>query len=45
MEAARSQFDQLKNKFPDLDNAAEMPDFKPNEMKTKSLLQRLAVIV
>jgi len=41
MEAARSQFDQLKNQFPDLDNAAEMPDFKPNEMKTKSLIQRL----
>lgn len=41
MEAARSQMDQLKKQFPDLDNAAEMPDFKPNEMKTKSLLQRL----
>lgn len=41
MEAARSQFDQLKKQFPDLDNAAEMPDFKPNEMKTKSLIQRL----
>ena len=41
MDAARSQFDQLKKNFPDADNAAEMPDFKPNEMKTKSFLQRL----
>lgn len=41
MEAARSQFDQLKKNFPDLDNAADMPDFKPKELKTKSLLQRL----
>lgn len=41
MEAARSQFDELKKNFPDLDNAAEMPDFKPKELKTKSLLQRL----
>ncbi len=41
MEAARSQMDELKKNFPDLDNAAEMPDFKPNEMKTKSFLSRL----
>ncbi|WP_295121059.1 hypothetical protein [uncultured Chitinophaga sp.] len=41
MDAARSQFDELKKNFPDADNAAEMPDFKPNEMKTKSFLQRL----
>ncbi|RFS26366.1 hypothetical protein DVR12_00835 [Chitinophaga silvatica] len=41
MAEARSRFDELKSKFPDLDNAAEMPDFKPNEMKTKSFLQRL----
>ncbi|CAL1516426.1 hypothetical protein [Chitinophaga sp. MM2321] len=41
MAEARSKFDELKSKFPDLDNAAEMPDFKPNEMKTKSFLQRL----
>ncbi|SIN83659.1 hypothetical protein SAMN04488055_1684 [Chitinophaga niabensis] len=41
MEAARSQFDELKKNFPDLDNAGEMPDFKPKELKTKSLLQRL----
>jgi len=41
MAEARSKFDELKSKFPDLDNAAEMPDFKPNEMKTKSFMQRL----
>lgn len=41
MEAARSQFEELKKNFPDLDNAADMPDFKPKEMKTKSFLQRL----
>lgn len=41
MDAARSQFDELKKNFPDLDNAAEMPDFKPKELKTKSFLQRL----
>jgi hypothetical protein len=41
MAEARSKFDELKSKFPDLDNAAEMPDFKPKEMKTKSFLQRL----
>ncbi|WP_423735434.1 hypothetical protein [Chitinophaga caseinilytica] len=41
MDAARSQMDELKKNFPDLDNAAEMPDFKPNEMKTKSFISRL----
>lgn len=41
MAEARGKFDELKKKFPDLDNAAEMPDFKPKEMKTKSFLQRL----
>ncbi|RPD42830.1 hypothetical protein EG028_00590 [Chitinophaga barathri] len=41
MDAARSQFDELKKNFPDLDNAAEMPDFKPKELKTKSFMQRL----
>ncbi|MEC5145474.1 hypothetical protein [Chitinophaga sp. 212800010-3] len=41
MAEARSRFEELKSKFPDLDNAAEMPDFKPKEMKTKSFLQRL----
>ncbi|SFD51616.1 hypothetical protein SAMN05518672_102261 [Chitinophaga sp. CF118] len=41
MEQARSQFSELKSKFPDLDNAGDMPDFKPNPMKTKSFLQRM----
>lgn len=41
MEQARSKFDELKSKFPNLDNAAEMPDFKPNELKTKRFLHRL----
>nr|WP_307735023.1 hypothetical protein [Chitinophaga nivalis] len=41
MAAARSKFEELKSKFPDLDNAADMPNFKPNDMKTKSFLQRL----
>ena len=38
---ARERFNELKDKFPDADNAADMPGFKPNEMKTKSFLQRL----
>ena len=38
---ARDQFNQFKEQFPFLDNAAEMPDFKPNPMKVKRFLQRL----
>ena len=41
MSQARERFNELKDKFPDVDNAADMPGFKPNEMKTKSFLQRL----
>jgi hypothetical protein len=41
MDAARTKLDELKSKFPGLDNAAEMPDFKPNEMKHKRLVERL----
>lgn len=41
MDAAKSKFDELKKKFPALNSADEMPEFKPNEMKSKSLLQRL----
>ncbi|PSL41253.1 hypothetical protein CLV51_1221, partial [Chitinophaga niastensis] len=41
MAEARSKMDELKSKFPDLDNAADMPNFRPNQMKTKSFLQRL----
>lgn len=41
MATAREQLNTLKKKFPDLDNAADMPDFRLNGMKTKSFLQRL----
>lgn len=41
MAQARERFNELKDKFPDVDNAADMPGFKPNEMKSKSFLQRL----
>lgn len=41
MEQASSQLSTLKESFPDLDNAEEMPDFKPNPMKTKCFVQRL----
>ncbi|WP_233259983.1 hypothetical protein [Chitinophaga sp. S165] len=41
MDQARSQLNELKNRFPELGSAAEMPEFNPNPMKTKSFLQRL----
>ncbi|SFW23605.1 GumC domain-containing protein [Chitinophaga sancti] len=41
MAQARSQINELKDKYSNLDNAGDMPDFKPNPMKTKSFLQRL----
>ncbi|MBV7531180.1 hypothetical protein [Chitinophaga sp. sic0106] len=41
MAEARAKMNELKSKFPDLDNAGEMPNFKPNEMKSKRFLQRL----
>jgi hypothetical protein len=41
IDVARSTFDELKSKFPQLDNAGEMPEFKPKGMKTKTLWQRL----
>ncbi|WP_436488825.1 hypothetical protein [Chitinophaga sp. ARDCPP14] len=41
MDAARSKMDDLKNKFPALNSADEMPDFKPSEMKTTRFFQRL----
>lgn len=41
MEQARSQFTALKNKFPDLDNAGDLPNFIPHPLKTKSFFQRL----
>lgn len=41
MAQAKSQLNELKDKYSNLDNAGDMPDFKPNPMKTKSFLQRL----
>ncbi|WP_146151342.1 coiled-coil domain-containing protein [Chitinophaga niastensis] len=41
MSEACGKMDELKSKFPDLDNAGEMPNFKPDAMKTKRFLQRL----
>lgn len=41
IDEARGKLNELKDKFPDLDNAGEMPDFKPSPMKNKSLFQRL----
>ncbi|RAJ06713.1 hypothetical protein LX64_01840 [Chitinophaga skermanii] len=41
MSSARERMETLRNQFPGLDNAAEMPNFKPNEMKQKRFLQRL----
>lgn len=41
MDAAREQLSELKTKFPNLDNAGEMPDFKPNEMHNKKFVDRL----
>lgn len=41
MQAARDQMNELKDKFPGSDNAAEMPNFKPKDLKSKSFLQRL----
>lgn len=38
---ARSRFDEFKVKFPQLNNAGEMPDFKPKPLKAKTVLQRL----
>ncbi|SFM85445.1 hypothetical protein SAMN05428949_1051 [Chitinophaga sp. YR627] len=38
---ARDQFNAFKEKFPVLNNSAEMPDFKPNQMKTRRFLQRM----
>jgi hypothetical protein len=36
-----NQFREYRSRFPNLDNAAQMPDFKPNPMKTLSIWQRL----
>lgn len=39
--ALNSPLQELKNQFPGLNSTAEMPDFKPNEMKSKTFKQRL----
>lgn len=41
MEQAKDKLSELKNKFPELNSPADMPDFKPNPMKTKPFLKRL----
>lgn len=41
MDAARGQLESLKNQYSGLNNAGELPNFKPNSLKTKSLRQRL----
>ncbi|GAA3946675.1 hypothetical protein [Chitinophaga oryziterrae] len=41
MEQARFRFNELKSKYPALNSAADMPDFRPREMKTKTFFQRL----
>jgi len=38
---ARAQLQKLKDKFPLLNSSAEMPDFKPSDLKTKTILQRI----
>ncbi|SHN24988.1 hypothetical protein [Chitinophaga sp. CF418] len=38
---ARTRFDEFKAKFPQLNDAAEMPDFKPNPLKAKTFFNRL----
>ncbi len=39
--ALNSPLQELKNQFPGLNSTAEMPDFKPNEMRSKTFKQRL----
>lgn len=41
MQQAKDQLQQLQNKFPGLDNAAQMPNFRPKELKSKTFLQRV----
>ena len=41
MEQAKDKLSELKNKFPELNSPSDMPDFKPNPMKTKPFLSRL----
>lgn len=41
MAAARQQLQQLKDKLPGGGSTTDMPDFKPNDLKSKTLFQRL----
>ncbi|PSL24419.1 hypothetical protein CLV42_1155 [Chitinophaga ginsengisoli] len=41
MDEAQQEFAAYKSKLPDLNSAADMPDFKPNPMKGKTFLRRL----
>jgi hypothetical protein len=41
LDAAKNQLKTLKEKFPQLNGTAEMPDFQPKELKTKTFFQRL----
>ncbi len=40
IQGAMSLLQQFKAKFPDLNSTAQMPDFKPNDLKTKSVGSR-----
>ncbi|SHN34521.1 hypothetical protein [Chitinophaga sp. CF418] len=41
MSAARSRMNELRQNHEDLDNAAEMPNFKPSPLKSKRFWQRI----
>ncbi|UPK67978.1 hypothetical protein [Chitinophaga filiformis] len=43
MDKAQQEFATYKSRLPDLNSAADMPDFKPNPMKGKTFLRRLEV--
>ena len=41
LQQAQTQLNKLKDKFPGMNSTAEMPDFQPKELKSKTFLQRL----
>ncbi|SHN44051.1 hypothetical protein [Chitinophaga sp. CF418] len=41
MSAARSRMNELRQNYPDLDDAAEMPNFTPSPLKAKRFWQRM----
>lgn len=45
MQLAKDKLADLKKNFPDLNSPAEMPDFKPNPLKTKPFLNALNMAV